>query len=134
LAKVMAWGETRDEAVQRLLQALGDFRLEGVKCNLPLLNQVLASKEFAQATHHTGSLAELMETREQRQRRQRVSGPQGGDGQERGDGEIAAAIGAALTWVLKALPASPSVARSSWGWHGRRAQMHARMMGKRGWR
>ncbi len=136
LAKVMAWGETRDEAVHRLLQALAAFRLEGVKCNLPLLHQVLASKEFAQATHHTGSLAELIETGERSQHHQRVSGPPGGDGQERGDEEIAAAIGAALAWVLMASPSSssPSAARSPWRWHGRRAQMHARMMGKRGWR
>ena len=36
LAKVMAWGETREESVKRLLRALLAFRLEGVKCNIPL--------------------------------------------------------------------------------------------------
>jgi acetyl/propionyl-CoA carboxylase alpha subunit len=134
LAKVMAWGETRDEAVQRLLQALGDFRLEGVKCNLPLLTQVLASKEFAQATHHTGSLAELMETAHQLRYRLEVNASLSPDGQGNAEEELVAAIGAALAWVLKTSPSSPSVAPSLWRRHGRRAQMHARVMGKRAWR
>ena len=134
LAKVMAWGETRDEAVQRLLQALLAFKLEGVKCNLPLLTQVLASKEFAQATHHTGSLAELMETTHQRRYQSEVNAPSSPDSQGNMEEELVAAIGAALAWVLKGATSRPSAARSPWRWHGRRAQMHARMIGKRGWR
>jgi len=134
LDKVMAWGETRDEAVQRLLQALADFRLEGVKCNLPLLHQVLASKEFAQATHHTGSLAKLLETGHQRPYRPEVNASLSPDGRGHTEEELAAAIGVALAWALRVLPPGPSQPPTSWRLRGRRDQMRGRMMGKRGWR
>ena len=58
LAKVLAWGESREEAVKRLKRALLSFRLDGVKCNIPLLRDILASKEYAGATYHTGSMTE----------------------------------------------------------------------------
>ena len=56
LAKIMAWGEDRNQAVKTLQRALLEFRLEGVKCNVPLLRDILATKEFAAATYHTGSM------------------------------------------------------------------------------
>ena len=67
LAKVMAWGESREEAVKHLLRALLAFRLEGVKSNIPLLRDILSSKEFANGTHHTGSMPTWLEARKQRQ-------------------------------------------------------------------
>ena len=51
LAKVMAWGESREEATKRLQGALLALRLDGVKCNLSLLREILGSKEFVDATH-----------------------------------------------------------------------------------
>jgi acetyl/propionyl-CoA carboxylase alpha subunit len=46
LAKVIAWGYDRSEAVSRLTQALSDFRVEGVKTSTPLNLKILGSPEF----------------------------------------------------------------------------------------
>ena len=59
LAKVMAWGEDRSQALKGILQALLEFRIEGVGTNIPLLREILFQKEFACGTYHTGSLAGL---------------------------------------------------------------------------
>ena len=40
LAKVMAWGETREASVKRLLRALLCFRAEGITCNASLLRDL----------------------------------------------------------------------------------------------
>ena len=46
IAKVIAWGETREEAAFRLEAALKETSLEGVTTNLEYLRQVAASPEF----------------------------------------------------------------------------------------
>jgi acetyl/propionyl-CoA carboxylase alpha subunit len=136
LAKVMAWGESRGEAIRRLQRALIAFRLEGVKCNIPLLLDILSTKEFTKATHHTGSLVEWIN--EKRQARldplkTRSSSP---NGHEKADREIAAAIAVAMTLALKGspLPGSRGISVSPWRVHGRREQLLSRTLGRRGWR
>jgi len=140
LAKVMAWGEDRDQAVKTLLRALLEFRLEGVKCNVPLLRDILATKEFAAATYHTGSIPIWLE--EFRNRAQNnVNGKmiKNGNGHENGhqngDRQIAAAIGVSLAMALKsAQPASELATFSPWRVYGRREQLLSRTLGNRGWR
>lgn len=46
LAKVIVWGATRQEAVQRMQRALEEFRILGVATNIPFHQRVLASPEF----------------------------------------------------------------------------------------
>ncbi len=46
LAKVIAHGDTRSEALDRLAAALSSFRIEGPKTNLPFILQVLEHPEF----------------------------------------------------------------------------------------
>ena len=67
LAKVMAWGPDRDAAIATLDSALADFRLEGVKTNIPLLRDVLAAPEFISGRYHTGTLPTILERRLQNQ-------------------------------------------------------------------
>lgn len=136
LAKVMAWGETREEARKELLRALLAFQLEGVKCNVPFLRDVLGSQEFIQATHHTGSLSTLVEARKQRQHYPGVNGHLNGNGNKKGDREIAAAIGVAMALAMQESqaqgPAAPAV--TPWRTYGRREQLISRTLGSRGWR
>jgi acetyl-CoA carboxylase biotin carboxylase subunit len=47
LAKVIAWGETREAARRRALLALRDFPILGIRTNLPLLAAVLDDPHFA---------------------------------------------------------------------------------------
>jgi 3-methylcrotonyl-CoA carboxylase alpha subunit len=46
IAKLLTWGETRSEAIDRMEQALADYRVEAVKTNLPLLRTVIAHPAF----------------------------------------------------------------------------------------
>lgn len=48
IAKVIAWGETRGLAGQRLLQGLGDFAIAGVKTNREFLMSLMARPAFHQ--------------------------------------------------------------------------------------
>jgi urea carboxylase len=47
LAKIVVWGETRQEAVARLGAALADSRIAGIETNLDYLRQVVRTPEFA---------------------------------------------------------------------------------------
>ena len=136
LAKVMAWGETREEAVKRLLRALLAFRLEGVKCNIPLLRDILASKEFADSTYHTGSIPKWIEERNQRHHYHSSNGSISANGHDNSGREIAAAIGVALVLAMKGNQSSgsSSQAASPWRVYGRREQLLSRSLGNRGWR
>jgi acetyl-CoA carboxylase biotin carboxylase subunit len=46
MAKVIATGETRDEALKNLKSALADFEIEGVKSNIPFLLYLISRPEF----------------------------------------------------------------------------------------
>ena len=46
MEKVTAWAPTRDEAILRLSRALREFRIRGVKTNLPFLLKVLDHEKF----------------------------------------------------------------------------------------
>jgi len=56
LAKVLARGETRAEAIETLLAALGAARVEGVSTTLPLHLAVLDSAEFRSGEYDTRSI------------------------------------------------------------------------------
>ncbi|WP_263140068.1 acetyl/propionyl/methylcrotonyl-CoA carboxylase subunit alpha [Pseudomonas sp. RIT-PI-AD] len=57
LGKLIAWGENREEARQRLLAMLGETRVGGVRTNLAFLRRVLAHPAFATAELDTGFIA-----------------------------------------------------------------------------
>jgi len=56
LAKVIAWGETRDGAADRLLGALRALRCEGVPTTAPLHEAVLGSDDFRQHRYDTRTI------------------------------------------------------------------------------
>lgn len=60
LAKVIAHGDTRNDAIDRLLNALEEFEIDGVKTNLDALRLLLSSDEFRQGNIHTGLVPEIM--------------------------------------------------------------------------
>ncbi len=65
LAKVIAWGETREHARRRLLQALQQIAVLGVRTNLPFLMEVLTHPDFQAGKLHTRFLhdhPELMQS------------------------------------------------------------------------
>ncbi|NML43380.1 biotin carboxylase [Ramlibacter sp. G-1-2-2] len=60
IAKVIARGATRSEAIARLDAALEATLVQGVKSNIPFVRQVLASPEFQAGDVHTGLGAEVL--------------------------------------------------------------------------
>ncbi|HTO56545.1 MAG TPA: pyruvate carboxylase, partial [Pseudomonadales bacterium] len=53
LVKVTAWGRTPEETATRMRRALGEFRIRGVRTNLPFLSQLLAHPKFLSAQYTT---------------------------------------------------------------------------------
>jgi 3-methylcrotonyl-CoA carboxylase alpha subunit len=58
LGKVIAWGESREEAGARLRQALAEVEIVGVTTNRALLTSVLADEEFRRGAVATNFLGE----------------------------------------------------------------------------
>jgi 3-methylcrotonyl-CoA carboxylase alpha subunit len=58
IAKLIAWGETREQALQRLQRALDEFAIGGVKSNIPFLQAICRNERFAQAKLSTDFLAQ----------------------------------------------------------------------------
>jgi 3-methylcrotonyl-CoA carboxylase alpha subunit len=56
IAKIIAWGENRDEAVDRLRRALARTMITGPTTNLPLLRKVAGHQDFLAAVMDTGYL------------------------------------------------------------------------------
>jgi acetyl/propionyl-CoA carboxylase alpha subunit len=54
IAKLIVWGPTRDVAIARALRALHEYRLDGLRTNLTLLEHLLACEPFRQVGHDTG--------------------------------------------------------------------------------
>jgi len=62
LAKLIVWGDTREEALRRLQQALTHYHLGGVKTNLPFLQALLAHNAFKAVTFSTDFLDQTVIT------------------------------------------------------------------------
>ncbi|MDQ6604752.1 MAG: 3-methylcrotonyl-CoA carboxylase, partial [Chloroflexota bacterium] len=58
LAKVIAHGATRDEAIARMQAALAGYRIDGIVTNLPQLRAIVATDAFRAGDTHTGFLTE----------------------------------------------------------------------------
>jgi acetyl-CoA carboxylase, biotin carboxylase subunit len=53
IAKLIVWAETRDEAIARMLRALGEFEIEGVKTTIPFHTIVLNNPYFRKGEVYT---------------------------------------------------------------------------------
>jgi acetyl-CoA/propionyl-CoA/long-chain acyl-CoA carboxylase, biotin carboxylase, biotin carboxyl carrier protein len=82
LGKVIAWGRDRDEAIQRMLAALGDLEVEGLPTTTAALSRVLAHEDFRAARHWTTWLEEAvdLEALGPAETRARGAGPAGPGG------------------------------------------------------
>lgn len=59
VAKIITHGNTRDQARKKLIEALSDFKIEGIKTNIPILLKVLKHEHFTSGRIHTGLLEEI---------------------------------------------------------------------------
>src|SRR5690349_17419452 len=58
LGKLVVWDDTRDDAIARMLRALGELRLEGVQTTRELAIDILRSEGFASGRYSTSWLEE----------------------------------------------------------------------------
>ena len=53
IAKVITWGETREEARKRMVRSLEEFVIEGVDTNIPYQLSIIQSREFVEGSYNT---------------------------------------------------------------------------------
>jgi len=60
LAKLIGYGETREQAIHRLLRALNEYFVGGIKTNTSLFRRILKDPEFQAGNIDTGFLDRLL--------------------------------------------------------------------------
>jgi len=58
IAKLAAWGATREEAISRLQNALNEYVIEGIKTTIPFQLEILNDEYFKRGEIHTGFVQE----------------------------------------------------------------------------
>ncbi len=53
VAKLICWGDSRDVAMQRMMRALNEYVVEGIKTNIPFHKRVLAHQGFQRGKYDT---------------------------------------------------------------------------------
>jgi acetyl-CoA carboxylase biotin carboxylase subunit len=89
IAKLAAWGRTRQEAIERMRRALDDYVIGGIRTTLPFFREVMRDEEFVAGRLDTGFIPRFNE----RRARATDDAPEGGaDETERDIALIAAAL------------------------------------------
>jgi len=60
LAKLIVWADTREHAIERMLRALSEYRIGGIRTNIALFDAILRDPAFRAGDLHTGYLDELL--------------------------------------------------------------------------
>jgi acetyl-CoA carboxylase biotin carboxylase subunit len=60
LAKLIVWAGTREQAIERMLRALGEYHVAGIRSNIPLFQAILNDPDFRAGNLHTGYLDSLL--------------------------------------------------------------------------
>ncbi|HKA54768.1 MAG TPA: acetyl-CoA carboxylase biotin carboxylase subunit, partial [Candidatus Binatia bacterium] len=63
VAKVIAHGRTREEAIQRMRVALGEYQIGGIRTNIALHQQILHDPDFLAGNVHTKYLDKFLHRR-----------------------------------------------------------------------
>lgn len=61
VSKLVVWGLTREEAINRARRSLREYRIEGIKTTIPLHLRLLEDEVFLSGHYHTGYLEEKLE-------------------------------------------------------------------------
>jgi acetyl-CoA/propionyl-CoA carboxylase biotin carboxyl carrier protein len=64
VAKLVVWAEDRESARRRMLRALGETRVEGVATTIPAHLAILSHPDFAEGTHSTKWVEEVLDLSE----------------------------------------------------------------------
>ncbi len=115
ISKLIVWGETRAEAIQRMRRSLAEYRILGVRTNIPFHQKMMESTRFIGGQFDTRFVEERFQFDQQ---------------EEQPDGQVEiAAIIATLVAHRQTQQAANIVQRgardtSNWKWLGRWERMH----------
>ena len=65
ISKLVAWASDREQAIQRMIRALDEYHIEGVKTTLPFFLWMLRQPEFVEGRVDTGLLDRLLASNDQ---------------------------------------------------------------------
>jgi acetyl-CoA carboxylase biotin carboxylase subunit len=100
LAKLAVWAGSRDEAIERMLRALREYDIGGIRTNIGFFRQILQDPEFCAGNLHTGFIQEFFAR----------SAPPAPPPEL----SAVAALAAALHTVAQSAPAGQPAAASRW--------------------
>jgi acetyl-CoA carboxylase biotin carboxylase subunit len=60
LSKLIVWSENRERAIERMLRALGEYYVGGIRTNIPLFQTILNDAGFCAGAIHTNYLDEML--------------------------------------------------------------------------
>jgi acetyl-CoA carboxylase, biotin carboxylase subunit len=63
MSKLSAWGADRAQAIARMVRALDEYQVVGIRTTVPFFRWMLKQPAFEAAAFHTGSLDELLQQR-----------------------------------------------------------------------
>jgi acetyl-CoA carboxylase, biotin carboxylase subunit len=63
ISKLVAWAETREGAIARMLRALGEYHIEGIRTNISFFTEILQSEGFLKGNFDTGYIDKWLQTR-----------------------------------------------------------------------
>jgi len=66
ISKLVAWGNTRKQAIDRLSRALDEYAVGGIKTTLPFFREIVRDEEFIGGHLDTGFISRFNERRKQR--------------------------------------------------------------------
>jgi acetyl-CoA/propionyl-CoA carboxylase biotin carboxyl carrier protein len=61
ISKLITYGSNRDEARRRMLRALSEYEIEGIKTTIPFHSLMLADERFVTGNYHTGTVEKEMD-------------------------------------------------------------------------
>nr|MDQ3879218.1 biotin/lipoyl-binding protein [Actinomycetota bacterium] len=61
VSKLITYGANRDEARRRMLRALHEYQIEGIKTTIPFHSLMLADDRFVTGNYHTGTVEKDMD-------------------------------------------------------------------------
>ena len=59
VSKLITWGEDREEAIQRMMRALSEYRIYGIRTSIPFFKRILLHPDFYKGDYNTHFIAHL---------------------------------------------------------------------------
>lgn len=59
LSKLITWGQTREEAIRRMLRALSEYQIYGIRTTIPFFKRILHHPRFTAGDYNTHFIADL---------------------------------------------------------------------------